>query len=335
MSRCNIGIIKAQLAASCDQYEEPPSTRHIIPNINTDFQVEVVSDLDVCKRLFNIFSPKDSLFSTWNFRFAWFKPGITKPFFFLFLQNQKPKALLPLWFDANRERFEWFGSDWQENNSFWTLDKSLISLMLDVAPKKTYLNAIRTNDESLIKLLNLQPDDPKFELDLTNLKTSDDFLARFDKKKRYNLKRDRQDLIDQGIEIIYNRFEDIHELIRFANCRFNDQSLWTPHIVTAFENLVKNQTNEYQMEMLSFKVGHMMAGYDLNFIYNKTYSAVKCGYNVQTFPGIGNFATLTDIDQALKHGCTKMDFLQSVGALTTRPWKADWFTTIPLYKIEK
>jgi len=332
------------MEANCLDFEEPPGTGLLTlaafqnwapDSLKQNISIQTVTDINICKDLFEAFSPKDSLFSTWDFRYAWYQKDITIPLFFLLSRNNQPVALLPLWYDRGKNRFEWFGSDWQENNTFWTLDKKLIPLMTSLAPSRTLLNTIRINDPQIIKMLCLVPDDPKFELDLSSISSVDDFLARLPKKKRYNLRRDRQRIRDAGVEIIKNRFEDIENLIRYANCRFSSESLWTPSIIKAFTSFAKNASFEFKMEMLTFKIGQSFAGYDLNFIYRDIYYGVKCGYDVETFPGIGNFATLYDIDMALQKGCRKIDFLQSVGALTTRPWKADWFTTIPLYKFEK
>lgn len=340
------------MAAISQDNEEPPSKvyspifNQVQTGINSalavglstyvfpDLSIKIVTDLASCRTLFEAFSPKDSLFTTWDFRFAWYAENLTKPVFWVFSQKEKPVALLPLWLDLSTNRFVWFGSDWQEDNTFWTFDKNLIPVMLANCPRNTYLNALKVSPET-VQLLNLKPDDPKFVLDLTNINSLDDFLSRFDKKKRYNLRRDYQNISNQGVEVIKNRFTDIDNLIRFANCRFGDQSLWTPPITKAFQWLSSHQSSQYRMEMLTFQVGQLLAGFDLNFIYKDTYYAAKCGYDVSGFPGIGNFATLTDIDIAIKSGCKKIDFLQSVGGLVQRPWKADWFTTIPLYKFSK
>ena len=82
--------------------------------------------------------------------------------------------------------------------------------------------------------------------------------------------------------------------------------------------------------MITVKIGKEIAGVDLICLFNKTYFAVKCGYNVKDFSGIGNFINLFEIDDAIKLKMKKIDFLQN-----DYQWKDKLFEAIPLVKYEK
>lgn len=332
-------LAQSQEIFSLEQFSQAPislfPTTNRQENFLKDIKIKVIADIKACQEIFEAFSPKDTLFSLWSFRYPWYLAHQHQPCFFLFYFQEKPTALLPLWFEADKNRFAWFGSKWQEENTFWTLNKNLIPVILSVCPPKTLLNALKVTDPALIKLFNLLVDDPKFVLDLKTTDSLDDFLSRFKKKKRYNLCRDRRIIQSQGVEIIYNRFSDLKTLIKLSNRRFGKESSWNEKMRRIFSYFIDHPTKQFKLRMLTFKIGSQIAGVDLNAIYKNTYYCLKCGYDIQNFPGIGNYATLTDIQDALALRAKRVDFLQTVGALENSSWKASWFTTSPLYKFKK
>jgi hypothetical protein len=82
--------------------------------------------------------------------------------------------------------------------------------------------------------------------------------------------------------------------------------------------------------MVTVKIGGKIAGVDLICLFNNTYFTVKCGYDVIGFSGIGNFINLFEIDDAIKLGMKKIDFLQN-----NYQWKEKYFQPFPLLKYEK
>jgi hypothetical protein len=82
--------------------------------------------------------------------------------------------------------------------------------------------------------------------------------------------------------------------------------------------------------MIIVKIKDEIAGIDLIALYRKTYFCLKCGYDVENFPGIGNFVNLLEIDDAIRLGMEKIDFLQN-----SYQWKEKYFTPLELFKFEK
>ena len=82
--------------------------------------------------------------------------------------------------------------------------------------------------------------------------------------------------------------------------------------------------------MITVSIGKQAAGVDLICLCNHVYYALKCGYNVKKFPGIGNFINLLEIDDAIGLGMKKIDFLQN-----NYNWKSQYFEEVKLYKYEK
>ena len=145
---------------------------------------------------------------------------------------------------------------------------------------------------------------------------------------------DRNRILRQNPEVILDNFSDLEVLITLAKKRFKEKGEsvdWDdPRRVETFKNVIKFSGKSYKVRMIKVKINGKDAGVDLVCVFNKTYYAAKCGYNISEFSGIGNFINLYEIDDAIKLGMEKIDFLQN-----NYQWKNKYFPPVPLYKFEK
>lgn len=301
-------------------------------------KVQIISELEECQELWSEFSPKLSLFDTWEFRLAFWNGYQFKPIFVVLKNDEENFALLPLWFDTDkRKKYYWFGSNWQEDNKFFVKDPLFIPLLLAICPAPVELNAISTNLPKWVKqVIRLKTDDPKYVLNLDRFNSVDDYLQNFRKKRRYNLKRDRRIIESQKPKIIFDRFTDYDNLVKLSIKRFTEKGEDTdwedPRRVETFRQVIKwgQKKRSYQVRMLTVMIGREMAAVDLIALFNQCYFPLKCGYDVTSFPGIGNYVNLLEIEDALKLGMRKMDFLE-IGY----GWKDRWFEEVSLLKYVK
>lgn len=302
-----------------------------------NLQVEVVGEINECQKLWEAFSPQITLFDTWDFRMAFFE-GYRPPPHFLVLKNGSENlALLPLAYEKDKKRYTWFGSTWQEENKFLVKDPLFIPLLLAVCPSPVILNAISTELPLWAeKVIKLKPDEPKYILKLKEIKSVDDYFGTLKKKKRYNLKRDRKIIQAQNPQIIFDQFDDFETLVALSIKRFEQKGEDTdwedPQRIKTFRRVIQRGRlgKSYQIRMISVKIGKKTAAVDLVALYQGCYYPLKCGYDVQNFPGIGNFVNLLEIDDAVRLGMNKMDFLE-IGY----GWKEKWFEAVPLLQYEK
>jgi len=305
------------------------------------YKLEVVSDIKKCEKLWQEFSPNLTLFDTWEFRNAFYEAYKYKLYFLVLRKNGENLALLPLWYedknfyDKNLKRYTWFGSEWQEENKFFSKKIDYIPILLSAAPTPLYLNAI--SQEAIEKLkgrVDLQEDEPKYVLNLKGFKNHEDYLKTLKKNTRRNLRKDRNKILSQNPEIIIDNFSDIKVLIKLAKKRFSEKGETTdwedPRVVETFTNVIRFSGKSYRARMIKVRVNGKDGGVDLICIFRKTYFALKCGYNVSEFSGIGNFINLFEIDDAIQLGMEKIDFLQN-----NYQWKNRYFISVPLYKFEK
>jgi len=302
-----------------------------------NLQVLVTTDLEECRRLWQEFSPQQGLFDTWEFRLAFYQGYHHQPYFLVFKTATENLALLPLWYEADKQKYFWFGSWWQEENKFFVKDDLLIPLLLAVCPRPVLLNAISDDVPAWVRrVIKFTADDPKYILDLVGLTDADDFLATFNKKRRYNFRRDRRIIISQRPQVIFDRLTDFKQLISLSKARFQqkgEETDWEdPRRVKTFAAVIRlgRQAQGFDIRMITVKIGAKVAAVDLIALCHGCYYPMKCGYNVKEFPGIGNYMNLLEINDAISLGAKKMDFLE-IGY----GWKDRWFTAVPLLKFAR
>jgi len=321
-----------------DTSSKPPGTvaaiaaEEFTPSLST----QIVTDIVQAEALWRQWSPNKSLFDTWEFRYAFWHGYHYDPYFIIVRFNEEVIGMLPLWYEHDKGKYTWFGSTWQEDNSIFTTSKKFIPAILSTCPKKTDINAIIPHTVISDDQFLFEDDLSKYVLDLTTISSSNDFIQTLKKKKRYNVKRDCRIIQSQNPEVSINDFSNFEDLVRLSKQRFfqkGDEADWEdPRRVETFRQVINQgrQNKSYEVRMIATKIGGQVASVDLIAIYQGTYYCVKCAYDVASFPGIGNYVNILEIEDAIKLKCRKMDFLQ-IGY----GWKDEWFTSVPLLKFEK
>ena len=299
--------------------------------------LEIVTDVDYAEKLWNEFSPHTTLFDTWEFRLAFLKGYNRAPHFMLLKNDRENLALLPLWYEADNKRYAWFGSTWQEENTFFSKNHLLIPPLLSIAPTPLHLNAISDNAiPTADGSITFETDDPKFILDLTTLSKAEDFLLSLKKKRRYNLRRDHRHIMSQNPEIVFDDFSYFDKMVELNKTRFaqkgEDTDWEDPRRIETFRYIIERgkKAKSYHTRMIIVKIRGEVAAIDLIALYKDCYYPIKCAYDIANFPGVGNFVNLFEIEDALKLQMKKMDFLE-----IDYGWKNKWFQSVPLFKYNK
>lgn len=300
-------------------------------------KVQIVSDIKSAHELWKEFSPNRTLFDTWEFRLAFYNAYKYTPHFIVLKTDTVHQAVLPLWHEEDMNRYVFFGSVWQEENNFFVKDPIFSPLLLSISPSPLYLNALSADTISKpADFVDFTSDDPKFILDLTTISSVDDFLMRFKKKRRYNMRRDWKLIESKKPEIIIDNYSNLDKLIELSMIRFAEKGEDTDwedkRRIEAFKQVIElgRQAESYTVRMITIKIGDAIAAVDLIAIFNGCYYPLKCGYDVSHFPGIGNYVNLFEIKDALSLNMKKMDFLE-----IDYGWKNKWFDQIPLFRYQK
>jgi len=320
-----------------------------------NLKLKVLSDIAACCDFWQQYSSNASIFDLWEVRNAFFSGYRYEPYFLILLQesakNQEVLGILPLWFNSNPtfgkgasdyQKYVWFGSNWPEDNVFFVKNPQIIPLLLTAAPVPLELACIKPLRE--YDFLQDFPgfakeEDKKYFLDLTHISTLDDFLVRLKKKKRYNLRRDRKRVSALGPQIDINNMSQIEDMFRLSIERFRQKYPDDPNEHSAFEDerrrnvfrsLIAN-TGRYQVRIISTIINGQIEAVEFGLVYDKTYYAFNAGTHVSKYSGLGVFSNLLVIEDALKLGAQKIDFLES-----DNNWKDSWhFDYIYQYQFTK
>ncbi|PJC76310.1 hypothetical protein CO010_02905 [Candidatus Shapirobacteria bacterium CG_4_8_14_3_um_filter_39_11] len=297
-----------------------------------NFTVRVETGMETCRQLFEQFSPKKTLFEIWGFRYAFYLGYHCQPVFLIFERGDQPLGLLPLWYESDKDELRWFGSWWQEGNTFWFNDKSLIPLVFSLFRQKILLNALHLS-QSLARKCQLMADDPKYLLSLEEYPTMESFMQKFNGKKRYNLRRDQRIILSHNPQTVINRYKDLEALFklsikRFAKIDEDGSAFLVRERKETFRQIVK-QANEYEIRTVTTEINGKTVGVDLVALYKGVYYALNGAYDIKHYPGLGNYTNFVLIQDAIDLGMKAVDFLE-----VSYGWKEDWFKPIPLFQFK-
>jgi hypothetical protein len=320
------------------QKEVVTFARRIFNGSSKDLLFRVETDLSQCQLLWEEFSPNESLFDLWDFRLAFWRGYQYQPYFITLSFQGKVISVLPLWFDKEDKQYTWFGGSWPDENIFFSRIPKTIPLLLKLIPGKTRLFCIRSQEGVTNQGNFLEMDEEKYILDLKNFSSLDDFWATLRKKKRYNLKRDWKRTQALKPEIIINDFSHLETLFKLNINRFDgmvlddSKSTFLPKEKQKTFKEIINLARDYQVRMVSTMIGGKIVAVDLVALYKQTYYCLAGGCDVENYSGLGTFANLQLIKDAIGlENVDLIDFLQ--GDVN---WKASWQLGIrPLFKFTK
>lgn len=240
------------------------------------------------------------------------------------------------------QKYVWYGSNWPEDNNFFTINPEIIPLFLLAAPSPMQIDCIKP-DSNLEFMLSFsgftKEEEPKYFLDLSRYETLDAFISTLKKKKRYNLRRDRKKILALSPKIMINEISHVEDLFRLSIQRFREEFPDDPDEYSAFEderrkNVFRNLIKEhvpYKYRLISTVIDGKVEAVEMGLVFNRTYYALNSGCNISKYSGIGVFSNQLVLEDALSLGCNKIDFLEG-----DNNWKQSWHLDyIYQYKFKK
>jgi len=301
--------------------------------------LKVHSDIEECNLLWEKFSPKKSLFDLWDFRYAWHQGYNYMPYFYTLYDGKEPLGVLPLYYSKCNKRYEWFGTNWMEDCSFFVKDDKLVELFLFIAPYPIHLNAIPQKYlDKMGRFGKVTNDDPKNEKEVYKYSTIDELLLSFNKKHRYNLRSSFikiQDMSPRVIETIGNNPQLMEVLIKMNIDQFNtgiledESDLVLPERADTYRNIVKN-SGVYKTKFIQIYIQNYLAAIDFVILYKDTYYSIKGGNDVRRFDGIGNYIIYYEFEDIIRNKFSKINSLQ-----IDYGWKHRFFDQKPLLVFER
>lgn len=312
-------------------------------NLSHNLSVKVFTSMEDTKHIWERFSHNQSVFDLWDVRLSFWQGYHFEPYVITLQKQIKHKqeivAALPLWFtteadndipDSPPQRYVWFGSNWPEDNLLFVKEIEYAPLLFSISPSPLELACIKPlSDYNFLRTFPgfSQEEDKKYFLDLTHIHTLENFLVRLKKKKRYNLKRDRKHIMALKPTIRIDEYSDVEEMFKLNILRFREKYPENPSEYSAFEderrcNVYRSliaHAKDYQARLITTIIDDKIESVEFALVYNKTYYAFNAGVDVSQYSGLGVFSNLALIEDAIKLGCTKIDFLEG-----DNNWKESW-----------
>ncbi len=336
------------------QYSQPISIAHLLPeNANNKhfysngysklfprLKLKVHTDIEQCYRLWEMFTPKRTIFDLWEFRYAWYEAFRYELSFYTVYEGKKALGILPLWYNEKIKKYEWFGGYWMESQNFFVTDEKFIDVLIALIPNPVQLQSLEQFDGidklQIFGTLNKDPD-PKFTKSLRGISSIDELLATYKKKERQHMRADYNRIMAYDPRVTESDGTDFavfDEMIRMNHTRWNGKNrglstFFDVREQQAFRYFIRSNGN-YSSKYIKTKIQNRTASIDLIFTYKDIYYQF-CGSNdVGRFNGIGNFMVYMELEDAIRKGFKMVDCLQE-----DHSWKHQFFDLQELYFFEK
>jgi hypothetical protein len=295
--------------------------------------VKVYSNIEVCQQLWEQFSPNQSLFQLWEFRYAWYLGFQYTPYFYTIQMNKDFLGVLPLWFNKEKKQYEWFGGTWPEDNIFFVTDNKFIPLLLKIMPKPIFLNALLFSQDLL--RFDFPDDEIKYVHHIEQYRSIDDFLSSLPKKNRYHMRN------------FYHRFEQLEPQVIFSNDDFSRELKILKKLsiidyerkdiseyrknerMNTFREIYRHR-GRYQIITLYGKIRNYDLAFDIIAVYKNQFYILTGAADIERFPGAIHYLTYLEVEKAIQMGCKTVDAMQ-----VDYNWKHKYFTSQPMLMFEK
>ena len=294
---------------------------------------KLITDLDECKRLWNVLFPPRNISDLWDFRLCFQRHFNYAPCFLVLEDVEGIAGMLPLSYLKEHETFVFFPGEiwkdktWIERTPIYLRNREILPELLLSCPEKTYLRYMEVPEEFLIPDLDVDETGyvlypPNLDFDITL------YRKRFSNKKFKDINKTIASLTGPDSSFYFNRLEDFDLLIDMNIRRFgSDSYLYDYRFKNSFRDISHFLHREGLLRMVSLEIDGKTVAVDLGALYQGTYTVFLGGASPE-FPGIAKAMNMYHIEFACNERVSKVDFL--CGDFY---WKKLWhLDPEPLYK---
>lgn len=285
--------------------------------MTTSANITCINDLSSAKIIWDTLSDRNCLYDVWDFRYRFYHYYKYPLYFYTDYHDSEPVALLPLQFNTDIDKLEFFGGDYMENNRIYSKSgyKGTLQDYVQLFDKPYYLEYI---NENMGIQNNLPIQEMTYALDIRSFHNQNEYIEyAFEGKQRKNLKREMRIITDLGIEVKTNVMNDVNLLMDLNIQTFGAKSYFNREY---WRNIFTELTTlSFNVYLLTFVVDGIKRGASLAFLYNDVYYYFNTGSDKDAVPNLGKFITLTNIETAIKSGAHYFDAgVEDLG------WKRHW-----------
>lgn len=279
-----------------------------------------VTEIGECRRLWEKFSPKESVWDLWDVAYSFHKYFSSKLLFIVGLEGSDEIGLLPLEKDVygGKECYDFFGGDYPERRKFYIKDKQNIKLFLANVPRGICLSHIDESEREFIP--EIKESEINYSLDLEKYNRNiEEYFNTFNKKHRKNLKYDLRQLEKKDYNIYWNIKSHLGRLAELNRLRFgSDSDFAEENFCRSIGFLIDSAEKMGILQLLSIEIKGKVEASELALFYNGTYYVITGGFDAE-ISNLGKLLIVEHIKKAIYLNAKLIDFLS-----TDTGWKRLW-----------
>ncbi|MFA6486207.1 MAG: GNAT family N-acetyltransferase [Candidatus Magasanikbacteria bacterium] len=268
-------------------------------------EFRVATDLEECQALWEKFSPHQTIFQEWDWRYTHYKYFNYPLKFIVGYTGNQPIGLLPLEYESAEGYWQFFGGEEMEDNGIWVKPgfENREWEFLRAVDEPVWLDYLRGDSEFI---RGLAIDDVSYELDLAPYADATDFLENhLTGKLRKHTRAGQKGVRELKPEIVKNDWKDLEKLFDLNIAVFGAESSFLDEVVKKiYRDLVKLP---YEWRIFSVRLGGAVKAVTLSVVYKGVYYFYVVGYD-RSIKDLSPFLNLVSIDEAKKFGAQKINF---------------------------
>lgn len=287
--------------------------------------MEVISEIDTCKRLWEQYNKKGSLWDDWDIIMSLYDKSRHQFHFITDSLN-----LVPLWYDTKDNVYHYAGGTLPENRKIFSTPQFFNSAMESIRARILINDICEDDARQLMEKGIAFETDHRYVLDLTRCERSfDSYVKNFNKKHRKNLRNDLKKV--EMYEVCWEKLSHVDRFIELSTHRFGHESDFVhEHNKREIERFLLALEKKKCLYTSIVTHDKKVIGIEYGAIYNKVYYVINGAYD-QNVQNLGKLLIVAHIKKAIELGADMVDFM--VG---DTGWKTLWkFDRIPVYTYRK
>lgn len=275
-------------------------------------EIKIISDLEEAKKLWNLLSPKETIYDLWDFRYCFYKYENYRLEFITAFDIDSPVALLPLQYNKKDNCYEYFAEEFMEESRPFIKEgyEYLIPELYQKVKSVAKLYDISANNGTDEFTSKLELEDYKYFLPLIDYANFSTFLSdRLNAKRRRSLIKEIGEIEDKSIDVeIIKASDNIND----AEIDKNMDLLFNYNFSSFAEEsyLLKNSEREAHRDLLRLNfdwrlvivsVNNQKEALAFSILYKNTWYYLVTGVNFKSIPGLGKYMVKINLEEAIKN----------------------------------
>lgn len=255
---------------------------------------KIITELEEAEAMWKKISQEDRFSNTWLFRYLYYRYFSFPLTFYVAYDNEVPVAILPLQLNTKTSLLEFFGGDYFEDNEVLTLPgfEFCKQLLLSQVTSPARLEWMKEDFPEYGSTVI----DETYSLPLKGITSIEEYIEQFwHGKPKRNLKAQIRKLLELNLQITYDQFEDVDEMMEKNVIRFKDESTFLkPHRKEYIHDLI----NTGYAHTITITIDGNKESIGFSLVYKNDYIGLNSGTNPE-FNGLGKMLILEKIKQAI------------------------------------